>query len=310
MITKVSTKDMSHEEWVARRRESIGGSDAASVIGLNPYKSAYSLWAEKTKKVPEFEGNLATEVGSYLEEFVAKKFEQETGKKVRRENAFIYNDKYPHSHANVDRVICNESALLEIKTTDSLNLKKFKNNEYPANYYCQAMHYLAITGKERCYLAVLIGNKEFRWFTIERDEEEIAALMKAEESFWNNVKTNTPPAVDGTDSTSKTISTIYPDSDGDTVSLMAYETDLMQYLALGTQIKALKEQQDEMANRVKAFMSEAGRGESNRYKVSWATSVKKTFDTKAFQADHKDIDLNKYYKTSSYRTFKVSERGA
>lgn len=308
MITKISTKN--RDEWKALRSKYIGGSDAASVVGLNPYKSAYSLWAEKTGKIPEFEGNLATDVGTYMEDFIAKRFEQETGKKVRRECRSIFNDKYPWAIANCDRMIVGEDAGLECKFTDSINLKKYKGGEYPERFYAQCVHYLAVTGKKRWYLAVLIGNKEFKWFCIERDEEEIAALMGEEEKMSVCIKTNTPPAVDGTDSTSKALGKVFPDSDGDTVSLMAYETDLMQYLALGTQIKALEKQQTELGNRVKAFMAEAGKGESNRYKVSWSTSVKKTFDTKAFQADHKDINLNKYYKTSSYRTFKVSERGA
>lgn len=307
MITKIATKN--RDEWKALRRDYIGGSDAASVIGLNPYKSPYSLWAEKTGKIPEFEGNLATDVGTYMEDFIAKLFEKETGKKVRRESRSILNDKYPWAIANYDRLIVGEDAGLECKYTDSLNLKKYKNGEFPDRFYAQCVHYLAVSGKKRWYLAVLIGNKDFKWFCIERDEEEIAALMGEEEKMSVCIKTNTPPAVDGTDSTSKTISTIYPDSDGDIVSLMAYETDLMQYLALGTQIKALEEQQKEMANRVKAFMNTAGKGESNRYKVSYSTTVKKTFDIKAFEADHKDLDLNKYYKTSSYRVFKVSERG-
>jgi putative phage-type endonuclease len=308
MIKKIATQN--REEWKALRRDYIGGSDAASVIGLNPYKSAYSLWAEKTGKIPEFEGNLATDVGTYMEDFIAKKFEQETGKKVRRESRSILNDKYPWAIANYDRLIVGEDAGLECKFTDSLNLKKYKNGEYPERFYAQCVHYLAVSGKQRWYLAVLIGNKEFKWFCIERDEEEIAALMGEEEKMSVCIKTNTPPMVDGTESTSKTIGAIYPDSNADTVNLMAYETDLMQYLALSAQIKALEEQQAEMANRVKAFMNEAGKGESNRYKVSWSTSSRRNFDTKAFQADHKDIDLNKYYKTSSYRTFKVSERGA
>lgn len=308
MITKIATQN--REEWKALRKGYIGGSDAASVIGLNPYKSAYSLWAEKTGKIPEFEGNLATDVGTYMEDFIAKRFEQETGKKVRRESRSFLNDQYPWAIANCDRLIVGEDAGLECKFTDSLNLKKYKGGEYPERFYAQCVHYLAMTGKKRWYLAVLIGNKEFKRFTIERDEEEIAALMGEEEKMSVCIKTNTPPMVDGTESTSKTIGAIYPDSNADTVNLMAYETDLMQYMALGTQIKALEEQQAQMANRVKAFMNEAGKGESNRYKVSWSTSSRRNFDTKAFQADHKDIDLNKYYKTSLYRTFKVTERGA
>ena len=98
MITRIATKN--REEWKALRRKYIGGSDAASVIGMNPYKSAYSLWAEKTGKIPEFEGNLATDVGTYMEDFIAKRFEQETGKKVRRENRSFLNDKYPWAIAN------------------------------------------------------------------------------------------------------------------------------------------------------------------------------------------------------------------
>lgn len=308
MITKVSTVNMSHEEWLERRKMTIGGSDAAAVVGLNPYSSQYSLFAEKTGKIPGFAGNLATEVGAYLEEFVAKKFEQETGKKVRRENAFIYNDEYPWAHANVDRVICNENALLEIKTTDSLNMKKFKNGEYPANYYCQAVHYLSVTGKERCYLAVLIGNKEFKWFTVERDEAEIAALMTAEAYFWECVKADTPPEVDGTAATSEALKTIYADSNDDSVcDLTAYSASLQQYMALKKQIKELEDLMEEAANKIKAFMGESCGGEYDRFKVSWKTQTRSTFDRKLFEKENPDIDLSGYFKESTARPFKVTE---
>ena len=202
-IKKVKTKN--HDEWLKLRSQYIGGSDAAAVVGMNSFSSPYSLWAEKTGKTPGFSGNLATEVGTYLEEFVAQKFAQETGKKVRKCNYSFLNSKYPFAIANIDREIVGEDAGLEIKTTDSLNLKKFKNGEYPENYYVQCVHYMAITGKKRWYLAVLIGNKDFRWFTIERDEAEIAALMGAEKAFWECVKNNTPPEMDGSNATTESI---------------------------------------------------------------------------------------------------------
>lgn len=186
-ITKVRTAN--REEWKALRSRYIGGSDAAAVVGMNAYVSPYSLWAEKTGSLPGFSGNLATEVGAYLEEFVARKFSEITGKKVRRANQSFLNSDYPWAIANIDREIIGEDAGLEIKTTDTMNLKKFRGGEYPANYYVQSVHYLAVTGRQRWYLAVLIGNREFRWFTIERDEAEIAALMTAEADFWEHVKT-------------------------------------------------------------------------------------------------------------------------
>ena len=275
-ITKVKTA--SHEEWLELRSHYIGGSDAAAVVGLNAYASPYSLWAEKTGKVPGFAGNLACEVGTYLEEFVAQKFAQETGKKVRKCNQSFLNSQYPWAIANIDRDIVGEDAGLEIKTTDTLNLKKFKGGEYPANYYCQMVHYLAVTGKQRWYLAVLIGNKEFKWFTLERDEAEIAALMTAEADFWELVKKDIPPAVDGTKATSEALKTIYEDSDDSVADLYSYTSDLKQYMELKKQIKELETMAEELANRVKEFMGASGSGECEGFKVSWKSQTRRFMD--------------------------------
>ena len=305
-ITKIATQN--HEEWKELRSKFIGGSDAAAVVGLNPYASAYSLWAEKTGKTAPFEGNLATEVGTYLEEFVAKKFEQETGKKVRRCNQSILNDKYPWAIANIDRELVGEDAGLEIKTTSELLTKKFAGGEFPSQYYVQCTHYLAMTGKQRWYLAVLIGNRDFKIFTIERDETEIDALMKAEEEFWKCVTTKTPPVADGSNATTEALKNIYPEEKAGAIDLFGYEDCLTQYMALKNQIDELAKLKEEMANRVKAYMGDSALAEGNRYKVSWVSQNRNTFDVKRFQQDHGHIDLAPYYKTTSSRVFKVSER--
>lgn len=305
MIEKVKTAN--HEEWLKLRSQYIGGSDAAAVVGLNAYASPYSLWAEKTGKIPGFAGNLATEVGTFLEEFVAQKFAQETGKKVRKCNQSFLNSEYPFAIANIDREIIGEDAGLEIKTTDSLNLKKFKGGEYPANYYAQMVHYLAVTGKQRWYLAVLIGNKEFKWFTLERDEAEIAALMTAESIFWEMVKRDTPPAVDGTAATSEALKTIYAESDDSVCDLTAFSTNIKQYMELKKQIKELEELADEAANKIKEFMGCSGGGECDSFKVSWKSQTRSNFDRKRFEKENPDIDLTGYFKQSTSRPFKVTE---
>ena len=304
-ITKVKTS--SHEEWLELRSNYIGGSDAAAVVGLNAYASPYSLWAEKTGRVPGFAGNLACEVGTYLEEFVAQKFAQETGKKVRKCNQSFLNSQYPFAIANIDREIVGEDAGLEIKTTDTLNLKKFKGGEYPANYYAQMVHYLAVTGKQRWYLAVLIGNREFKWFTIERDEAEIAALMTAEAEFWELVKADTPPAVDGTAATTEALGTIYATNDDSIADLTAFAENLRQFTALKQQIKELENMADEIANGIKQFMGESGKGECDGFRVSWKTQGRSTFDRKRFEKENPDIDLTGYFKQSTSRPFKVTE---
>ena len=306
VITKVKTE--SHEDWLNLRKQYIGGSDAAAVVGMNAYASPYSLWAEKTGKVPGFAGNLACEVGTYLEEFVAQKFEDETGKKVRRCNMSFLNSDYPFAIANIDREIVGEDAGLEIKTTNVLSLKKFKGGEYPANYYCQMVHYLAVTGKKKWYLAVLIGNKEFKWFTLERDQAEIDSLMAAEKEFWEKVKNDTPPVVDGTEATSEAVKTVFQTSNEETVDLSGYNSDILTFLTLNQQIRELEAIRDEAANKIKAFMGESGYGETGGHRVSWKPSPRKTFDVKRFEKENPSIDVSGYYKVSNTRTFRVTEK--
>ena len=305
-LKKISTVGMSHDDWLAHRTKSIGGSDAAAIVGMSQYASPYSVWADKTGKLPPKEDNEAMRQGRDLEEYVAKRFTEATGKKLRRENSIIINPKYPFAHANVDRLIIGEDAGLEIKTTTTLNLKRFKNGEYPASYYCQCCHYMAVTGAKRWYLAVLILGKEFKWFCIERDEAEISALMRSEAEFWQLVEKKSPPPTDGEKSTTEAISAVYPGEDAaDDVSLFGYESELAQYMAIGEQIKELKKLQDGCANRLKECLGNSSRGEGTGYSVSWAPAVRSTFDLQLFARDHSDIDLSKYYKTSNYRTFKV-----
>jgi putative phage-type endonuclease len=306
-LIKISTVDMPHEEWLKHRQKSIGGSDASAILGMNTYCSPYTVWADKLGKLPPKEDNEAMRLGRDLEDYVAKRFTEKTGKRVRRENSIITNPDYPYAHANVDRMVVGEDAGLECKTTSAMNLKRFKNGEYPENYYVQCVHYLMVTGAKRWYLGVLILGVEFRDFVIERDEGEIAALAKSEEAFWEYVKNNTPPETDGLESTSETLTTIYPESNDNTVNLFAYENSLEQYIAIGKQIDELKKLKDEMANRVKAFMGESGKGESNHFKVSWSSYLKTTFDHKKFASDNPNLDLTQYYKSSNARTFRVTE---
>lgn len=309
MIT--SYKTGTREEWLELRKKYIGGSDASAVVGMNPYRSAYALWAEKTGKVAGFEGNITTQVGAYLEEFVAKMFESETGKKVRKRNATLVNSLYPFACANVDRLVIGEEALLEIKTTNSVPLmRKLRNSdEFPDAYYCQCVHYLAVTGLKKAYLAVLINCREFKVFELERDEAEIYALMGAEKEFWQCVENDTPPAIDGTQSSSDTLSAIYPESNGETVDITAFNTILMEREAINAQIKELKELKDDCENKVKAYMAEAAKGESDRFRVSFASSVRKTFDVKALAKDYPEIDLDSYYTQTPTRTFRVTQKG-
>lgn len=308
MITKIPYKD--REEWLEIRSHYVGGSDAASIVGLNPYESPYSLWAKKTGRVPEFGGNIATKVGTYMEEFVAHLFEEETGKKVRKCNYTLHNDEYPFAAANVDRLIVGEDAGLEIKTTSALNLRKFKGGEFPTQYYCQMIHYMAVTGRKKWYLAVLIGNRDFRVFELERDQAEIDALMDAERRFWyEHVETDVPPPPDGSDAATDALRTIYAESRDEERELFGRGNLLDEYMALKRQEKAIKERQAEIENALKEDLQEAERGRCGSYFVSWKSQSRSTFQVKDFAKAHPEIDLAPYYKSTTSRPFKITAEG-
>lgn len=307
MIREISYKD--HAEWLAIRKNYIGGSDAGAVVGLDEYKSPYSLWAEKTGRVPEFEGNVTTRVGAYLEKLVAEMFTEETGKTVRRKNRMLVNDAYPFACADLDRVIVGEKALLECKTTNSFPvMRKVRGGDYPERWYCQMMHYLAVTGYDRAYLAVLVNCWEFLTFTLERDEAEIAALMDAEGRFWELVKNDTPPVVDGSEATADALETVYRESRPEQIDLFGLDETLNEYFALKRQQKSIDERIRVRESEIKSYMQDAERAAVGRYTVSWKTQTRSTFQHKEFAKGHPEIDLTGYYKTTTSRPFKVTAK--
>jgi len=298
----------SHEEWLKIRKGYIGGSDAGAIIGLNPYNSAFSVWAEKTGQTPEFEGNISTRVGTYLEDLVAKLFMEETGKQVQRMNFTIVNADYPWACANIDREVIGEDAVLEIKTTTSFGaIKKFRSGEYPEQWYGQMVHYLAVTGAKKAYLAALENNRELRVFELERDEEEVKALMDAEREFWNTyvLPKKTPP-VDGHSATSEAIKKIFSEEAGDSIDLSGFLDVFQQRKAVNEQIKNLKTELDGLDNRIKVAMGSMAKGTCGRFSVSWKLQNTSGLDRDKIKADFPEIDFSKY--ASQSRVFRVTEK--
>lgn len=311
MITTFSTLGMTHDEWLEERREGIGGSDAGAIVGLNRYKNSFDVYADKLNMAQPVEDNEAMRQGRDLEEYVARRFCEETGKKVRRRNCMIINTEYPFARANVDRMIVGENAGLECKTANILSLKRYKNGEYPSEYYCQCMHYMAVTGADRWYLAVLVFGTEFKIFTIERDEEDIAALMEAERSFWeNNVQLHEPPPPQGTENNDKTISGMFPTADADReIQLVGFDKQLARLDEIKALVKKLESERKEIEQSIKLDMQGASIADSDKYHITWKNVVRNNIDIDRIISELiPDVDLSEYTSQNSYRVFKVTKR--
>lgn len=307
MITKISTKGMSRDQWLEARRKSIGGSDAGAICGMNPYSSAYTVYADKLMLIPPAEDNEAMRQGRDLEEYVARRFCEEKGKRVKRDHSIIYNTDFPYSHADVDRLVVGEDAGLECKTASPMKYSAYLNGEIPDHYYVQCMHYIMVTGRSKWYLAVLVFQRGLFIFEIERNDEEIKNLAEIEADFWkNHVLKKTAPPPTGDKATTEAIGVIHPQSDGTEIDLLPVNSEIELYMQLKAQRADIDALIDKQCNIIKEYMNEAERGSCGDYRVTWKTQERSTFDKKRFVQEHPEIDLSEYMKKSTTRPFKIT----
>lgn len=310
MVKKLSTASWSLDEWQQWRRtvNTIGGSDAAAVVGLSPYKSPYSLWAEKTGAMePEdISEKEAVRLGNDLEDYVAQRWSEATGKKVRRERAIITNPDFPFAHANIDRAVVGEQdAGLECKTTSSFDtIRLLRDGEIPDTWYCQCQHYMMITGSKHWYLAAVAFGAGFFRFEIPRNDAEIQALLAAEEQFYQMVISRIPPEVDGADSTLDAIRATFPrEEQGITVDLSGYGIDIAILAQCDRQIKELEQKKSAAKARIMQCMGSAERAASADCTVTWKSQTRSTLDIDGYEKDYGKIP-EKYFKKSTSRVFK------
>lgn len=268
----LSVKDADdHEKWLAVRNMGIGGSDASVIMGLNSYKSPYQLWLEKIgEAAPEdLTGNPFVYWGQKNEPNIADWFNEETGKKVQRLGT-LRNKEYPFMIANVDRTVIGENAGLEIKTAGAPQYKKWKGDEIPDAYYCQCLHYMAVTGADYWYIAVLLGGNDAKWKRIERNEEDIKALIEKEKEFWNLVETKTPPPVDGSMSCGNALKWRYKGDPESETMLPVEAEELINELDKDAEVeKALKESIQLKKNKLMEMLGDFEVGRIGDRKVTW-----------------------------------------
>ncbi len=168
---------------------------------------------------------------------------------------------------------------------------------------------MAVTGAERWYLAVLVLNKAFHVFTIERDEAEIEALIEAEKHFWeNHVLKQIPPTPDGSETTSEVIKQLFPEArEREEVVLFGYEDKIEQYLELDVRVKELECERDKLKQELQLAMADAEIGRAQGYVVEWKNQVRQSLDTKKLKSEQIEI-YEKYLKPAqTVRMFKIKE---
>ena len=301
----VSTLNLDKREWLKYRKSGIGGSDAGAVCGLNPYRTAMQVYQDKVSEEVEEMDNEAMRQGREFEDYVAKRFMEATGKKVRRANAMFYNEENPFMLADVDRMVVGENAGLECKTASPYMADKWKDGNIPLSYQIQCYHYMAVCNADAWYLAVVIYGREFKYYKIERDEAVIADLIQIEKTFWeNHVMKQQIPDPDGSKLADSVIAEYYKNSIADTIPLTGFNEKLERRQELSELIGRMDMEKKKIEQELKLYLGENERAENEQFMVSWKSVQSNRLDEKRLKEEEPEI-YEKYKKSVSSRRFTV-----
>lgn len=295
--------DLSREQWLRIRKRYIGGSDCAVVCGLSKFKSPYALCLDKRSDVLDLSDSEAMRVGRDLEEYVAGRFCEATGKKVRRCNFMMRSNIYDFMIADVDRFVVGEDAILECKTTNAYNKKLWDDGAVPVEYELQCHHYMAVTGVELCYIACLIMGVDFVIREVKRDDEVIKMIAKRERDFYERYMVGDElPLPDGSSSYDSALRERFTGGADGECSLADY--DLSDYFRNKELIKDLQEQNKVIEQKIQLDMGNFNYGVGRGFSVSWKPYVSKRFDSKAFKAAYPDL-YKEFLRASNARRFMI-----
>ena len=323
-IRLINTKGLSRREWLAVRKQGIGGSDAAAAVGLNPYQSQLELWMIKTGRFSEdspdeseTKPNIDSKMywGQILEPIVAQHYTKVTGRKVRKVNAILQHADCDKSWmlANIDyRVVgSDEVQLLECKTAGEYGAKLWKDG-VPEYVACQVQHQLAVTGLQAADVCVLICGQQLKIYRIERDEELIAKLIELERLFWQYVQSNIPPCADGSESSGVALRCLFPQDYGQTLDFSdnTYVSSLFDSLINTRKQLSFYQQQEEFYKQLlQQNLGEASYAQFAQGSLSWKKAKDSVYlDTTALAKDHPQLCQQYQRSKVGSRRFLVYER--
>jgi putative phage-type endonuclease len=304
--------DTAAEAWHTWRRNGLGGSDVAAILGLSPWTSPWSLWADKAGLTERTDSTDAQEFGHWIEPYLAHKFTEKTGLTVVGEQTMCGHPEHGWMRCTVDGF-----AGYDFQTPEELDGYEGKStsdspwSEVPVYYQCQAQWTMAVTGTRAVWFSVLhlaFGRREHRVYSVARDEDDIALLIERASTFWHDhVLTGIPPATDHHPATGATLKDVFADIDGRTDLDVTDEIVALtrQRIALKAQAKALDEQIAATENAIKAALGDSTDGiHDGQLVVSWRPQNTTRIDTTRLRADHPDI-ADSYSTTTTSRVLRT-----
>jgi putative phage-type endonuclease len=211
-------------EWHAERSNGVGGSEVGTILGLNPWESAYALWAKKTGKIPsQIEENWAIRFGKAFEDPILQLWSEEHPEWEVFTTGTYADPDCSYRKANPDALAKNrhtgEWMVVEVKTSRNTW------DEVPPAYVAQVLHYMGVMKIQRGVIVAVAG-MTWNEYDVPFNQTMIDHQNAAIDAFWEACQTDTRPAWDGSDSTYNAIRVQYPDIEAVEVDLGQLGVDL------------------------------------------------------------------------------------
>jgi putative phage-type endonuclease len=278
-------------EWLAARKNGIGASETAAILGLSRYKSALDVYVDKTKDhtSPRPDSN-ASRRGRRLEPIVLDLYEEEHGQ-VNRNLPQITSEQYPFMFASLDAARADDGRPVEAKTAGKFVAHQWgdvETDDVPPEYLIQITHQMIVKLASAGDIAALLTLDDFRKYTIALDPELAEMIVEGNRCFWRRVENREPPAP----ATGEEVERLYRQSIPSPIHAdIATAAIYRELLEVRNALSPLKERETKLIDDIKLFMldREALIVDSSPV-VTWKGAKGGVrFDTKRFQSDHRDL---------------------
>lgn len=285
--------EIGSDDWKRIRRGSVGASETAAILGIDPYTTAYELWEQKIKGT-EKKKNSAMQRGNDREE-EARIFASEF-LKIDFKPVMIRSEPFEWKTASLDGWNEEKQAALEIKWCNMEVHEKHKKGIIVPHYMCQLQTIMKRTEIHQMYFMTCVDGKEGKDVYIsivERDKCLVDRITIEEEIFYyHNMIKKIPPEFSDRDHAP------IPDED-------EFRTDLLCDLSkeLKRKIKFLQEEHEEVMKQIK----EVTKGRSSKtknYKITKSMTPGRVQYDKITELEGIDLDQ---YRGSPIESWRLTE---
>lgn len=319
-----------YEQWLRESNMTIGGTAASAVLGLNPNKSPADVWDSIVRHTPGERSNRRMDRGHAMEPIIAQIFAEETFRALEGDGQTrTRHAQYWFLHATPDRVQSllphptqtvllpsfirqvsprNMRGVLEIKCLGTRTFQETKLEGVAPMYYTQLQHYIDVLGLRWGSFAIFNAEEwALHWFDVPRDEPFINAMRQELVRFWNeHILTRQRPAVPDSGTAPVVQAPRFVGTEAQVMESPVWRQALVALANAKDALKLAEHNHDLAAQRVKDMMLELGH-ERVRVpgvgSVTWLARTTTSFDRERLAADHPDIDLAAYTRTTESRAF-------